>query len=314
MQFELTTIDYKGAAGTSANGVRRTGPLERSLQIVGSYSDIAGSHGFSYSQGEFTTLDAPGFRNTVAGGINGRGQTVGSCQSLQNSQTKGFLLDSGVYTEYPPLEAASPASPASMLNSWTLSGINNAGDVVGTSVSVLGFCYIPGLSVAGEPLGVHQPLGFPYVGAPPSGGPVSLNGINNSVQLVGATQLGSDGSTRAIRMEACPGNPATFQMDQFYPPDAISAVLTGINDDGVMCGYADYQSPPHHVKRNAFVYVNGTFTTFQFPGALITQANGISNRSPDSPQAGFVVVGSYELSGTLHGFVASQVAIPNRLP
>jgi hypothetical protein len=46
-------------------------------QIVGFYSDSTGQHGFLYDGGVFTPIDVPGASQTLAIGINPRGQIVG---------------------------------------------------------------------------------------------------------------------------------------------------------------------------------------------------------------------------------------------
>src|SRR5258708_9964470 len=58
--------------GTLASGINDTG------QIVGTYADASGVHGFLLSGGSYTTLDAPlAPQYTIAQGINGAGQIVG---------------------------------------------------------------------------------------------------------------------------------------------------------------------------------------------------------------------------------------------
>src|SRR5260221_3487100 len=58
--------------GTLASGINDTG------QIVGTYADASGVHGFLLSGGSYTTLHAPlAPQYTIAPGINGAGQIVG---------------------------------------------------------------------------------------------------------------------------------------------------------------------------------------------------------------------------------------------
>jgi probable HAF family extracellular repeat protein len=58
---------------TSANGINNRG------QIVGTFHDASGEHGFLDTGGSFTTIDVPGalFPGTLARGINDNGQIVG---------------------------------------------------------------------------------------------------------------------------------------------------------------------------------------------------------------------------------------------
>ena len=53
--------------------------INAARQIVGSYTDSSGvSHGFSYSGGIYTSLDAPWGKNTAVQGINDMGVMVGT--------------------------------------------------------------------------------------------------------------------------------------------------------------------------------------------------------------------------------------------
>src|SRR5262249_8407228 len=54
-----------------ADGINNQG------QIVGTYHDLAGYHGFVYDGRHFTTLNVDGAKDTFATGINDAGQVVG---------------------------------------------------------------------------------------------------------------------------------------------------------------------------------------------------------------------------------------------
>jgi len=56
--------------GTFAFGINNNG------QVVGTYNDASGSHGFIYSDGTYTTLDDPAGTDTQALGINDLGEIV----------------------------------------------------------------------------------------------------------------------------------------------------------------------------------------------------------------------------------------------
>jgi uncharacterized membrane protein len=59
--------------------------------IVGTYADAASvSHGFVLENGRYTTLDVPGAKNTVAFGINARGEVVGGFEAA-DGQRRGFI-------------------------------------------------------------------------------------------------------------------------------------------------------------------------------------------------------------------------------
>jgi probable HAF family extracellular repeat protein len=78
--------------GTNAHGINNAG------QIVGSYTDGSGTHGFLRSSGgSYTTLDDPLATNgTFANGINDLGQIVGTYNTL--SGTHSFLYNGGIFT------------------------------------------------------------------------------------------------------------------------------------------------------------------------------------------------------------------------
>src|SRR5204863_10188271 len=81
--------------GTLASGINDTG------QIVGTYADAGGVHGFLLSGGSYSTLDAPlAQQHTPAQGINGTGQIVGIYfgHAGLHSGLHGFLNNKALYT------------------------------------------------------------------------------------------------------------------------------------------------------------------------------------------------------------------------
>src|SRR6266446_326127 len=58
--FSFTQLDVPGATQTFANGINDAG------QIVGSFSNSTGTHGFRYTGGSFTQIDVPGTSYTQA--------------------------------------------------------------------------------------------------------------------------------------------------------------------------------------------------------------------------------------------------------
>src|SRR5438105_4550842 len=85
LTYSFITFDVPGLSDTWASGINDSG------QIVGSYPDAAGWHGFLLDNGSYTTLDVPGSLSTRAIGINATGQIVGSY--WDGSTDRGFLLD-----------------------------------------------------------------------------------------------------------------------------------------------------------------------------------------------------------------------------
>jgi uncharacterized membrane protein len=91
-------------------------------QIVGTYSDSNGLHGFLDDHGVFTTIDVPfpGARNTQLSAINSQGQIVGSYMDA-SFNVHGFLLSGGIFTTIDV-----PGSDYTAAN-----GMNNKGQIVG---------------------------------------------------------------------------------------------------------------------------------------------------------------------------------------
>jgi probable HAF family extracellular repeat protein len=76
--YTYTSLDDPFAlSGTQAMGINATG------QIVGSYSNHGGSHGFLYSSGTYTILDDPlANQGTAASGVNAAGMMVALTPSI----------------------------------------------------------------------------------------------------------------------------------------------------------------------------------------------------------------------------------------
>lgn len=70
--FDFRTLEVPGATRTVASGINDGG------QIVGSYDDSVGTHGFVLREGKFTTIGFPGAAWTTALGIGARGEIVGA--------------------------------------------------------------------------------------------------------------------------------------------------------------------------------------------------------------------------------------------
>src|SRR3954451_20174855 len=81
ISFAYTTIDVLGSTSTTAYGLNNSG------QIVGAYTDSAGTHGFLNTDGVFTTLPF------VPTGINNVGQIVGYSSDGVFLDTNGTITD-----------------------------------------------------------------------------------------------------------------------------------------------------------------------------------------------------------------------------
>ena len=89
----FSPIDVPGALATRAFGINAVG------EIVGSYTDATGTHGYLWANGNVTIIKFPGAASTEAWGINPQGDIVGRYRIAGDARTFGFLLSDGVFTD-----------------------------------------------------------------------------------------------------------------------------------------------------------------------------------------------------------------------
>ena len=203
-------------------------------------------------------------------------------------------------------------------------GINNAGQIVGTFVlrlgclrCVSGFVYsggsfttilqfpgdfatnVRGINDAGQIVGAYESCcGLPAHGflfsegsfstiEPPGAQASTAYGINNAGQIVGS-YLALDGTYHGFLLSN-----ASFTTIDF--PGASQTVPQGINDAGQIVGYYRTGGVDH-----SFLLSGGSFSTIEFPGASTT-VYGINNAGQ--------IVGNYVLDGS-HGFLATPINHP----
>jgi probable HAF family extracellular repeat protein len=232
-QGTYTQIDFPSALLTNANGINRAG------QIVGSYSDNAGGHGFLLQDGVFTTIDYPGAQSSSALGINDTGQIVGTAEPI------GYVFDTNRQSftaiQYPGALYTYPVA------------INNAG-------AIAGYFQRKNLRYQGFAL-VHS--GFKEI--VPSGSTATfVNGISGAGNLVGYAGINGIYSN------------CSFLQGKFRTitiPSVTDVFVLGTNPAGTaLVGY--YQP----FSAIGFVYQNGFFQALSFPGSIITAATGINSK------------------------------------
>ncbi len=219
-------------------------------QIVGSYGQSGGVHGYILDHGVYTTIDAPGAANTYLDGINNSGQIVGS------GITAGFLLNGGTFSTI--------TAPGERFT--YPQAINDSGLIVGfTAFNSRGFLYsggsytfidFPGargtqanaINNLGVIVGAYSPLGSVSAhGYMLSGGtfsPIDFPGatitvpwgINNAGDIVG-TYFDATGSHGFLLTGG-------VYMPIDYP-GAWQSTVTSINDLGQIAGYALFEYPGH---------------------------------------------------------------------
>jgi hypothetical protein len=111
-------IEFPGPSNTEINDVHRTSSVVNAVEVVGTYTDIRGSHGFRLSRGQYTSLDVPGASSTTALGINGRQEIVGTYWS--GGMVCNYKYSQGTYT--PVVDVCAIGH-----NHDSVRGINNAG-------------------------------------------------------------------------------------------------------------------------------------------------------------------------------------------
>jgi probable HAF family extracellular repeat protein len=157
--------------------------------------------------GSFTTIDVPGANNTVAYGINDKGQIVGGYYG--DTTGSGFLDKSGSFT---PINF--PGAP----NVTYAYGINDKGQIVGIyadSAGDSGFLYSNGT--------------FTTINVPGAlAGSTSANGINDKGQIVG--YYSDSAGVHGFLDKAGSFTPINV-------PGATYTYANGINDNGQIVGY-----------------------------------------------------------------------------
>jgi uncharacterized membrane protein len=234
--------------------------------VAGVYGDDSNSlkHAFVARGGVFTLFDYPGADSTLATGINDSGLIVGYANFGVSALS--FLYDGTTFSTF---------RDGNRMDTFAY-GINNAGWIVGTA----GF---PSSTRAFERRGSHfQNIKFPglyYYGY--------ATGINSFGQVAGYTDE---------------GHGYEYSQGKFTQIDFPGAILTqarGINDGGLVVGWYGVNGPADY----GFVFMNGQFTTFRYPGAQ-TFATGINMSGQ--------VVGDYTFDFIFyHGFVTSPVNSKN---
>src|SRR5215472_8430661 len=240
-------------------------------------------HGFLYNpnSGTYTTLDDPLATHdpgggTIANGINGTGQIVGSYATgggMMVFIAHAFLLSGGTYTTIDDPLAT---------NGTIASGINAAGQIVGFYSNATGG---HGFLLSG---GTYTTIDDPLA----NNGTIA-SGINDSGQIVGYYY---DASNHGHGFLLSVGNYTTID----DPLGVTLALAQGINNAGQIVGQYENANVFH-----GFLLSGGTYTTLDGPSATnFTAASGIN----DSGQ----IVGFYSNASGNHGFLLTIT--PNPAP
>jgi hypothetical protein len=271
LSYSYIAIDVPGADSTGVSGINDAG------EIVGSYTDSSGNHGFLRSGGSYLPINVPfpGAYVTSVYGINDAGQIVGS---YFDGFAHGFLRSGGSYL---PID---PGPFPGAFNNTAAFGINDAGQIMGTYRDASNIAH--GFLLSGG--------GYTAIDVPgalnTSGSGTTARGINDAGQIVGLYIDSSyDGGLVPYHGFLLSGGGYTA----IDVPGASQTFATGINDAGQIVGtYVDADG-------HGFLLSGGSYTAIDvpFPGAYGTSVVGIN----DAGQ----IVGSYNDSSGRHSFLAT---------
>ncbi len=236
--YTYVNIDYPGGQFSSPEAVNDHG------QVVGSYQDSAGIHGFYYDGSTYTSLDFPGNSGgTLAEGINNSGVISGEYLTNQGTETHGFVYQNGVFTsyDYPDFVGQTDGQ-----------GINNNGELVG----YYGF---------GPTYGFFDASGgfssFQY----PQANSTLPHALNDTNEVAGYYRIGCCTSPLGFFYQN-----GTFTTIEY--PDDYQTYAAGINNAGMIVGYSNLNNPPYTV---GWLWQNGVFTAINSDAT--PQPAGINN-------------------------------------
>jgi uncharacterized membrane protein len=235
----------------------------------------------------FITIDVPGAFSTAAD-ANSPNAIAGEFEKPQGT-SHGFILSGGAYQTFD-----APDTPK--VGGFTaINGINAAGQRAGTYMDASGVFHAFFWSQ-----GVFTALNPPDSTPTPTPNPRAIRSqggfLNSQGQVVGTYR-------DKFGMEKRHGFvwKGTFINTTINVPgddDVSGTVAFGINDLGEIVGDYVARRPPSLAdgKRHGFLLSQGTYTTFDPPGSILTVGEGINNDG--------VIVGAYlDASFNQHGFV-----------
>lgn len=230
--------------------------------------------------GTATSLPNPGgsFGAFAPAVINDHGDILGSAKNSSEGLTEMFLLQGGNFnsTYEEPLVEPGDASNAPPLPLWLTNNLKVSFNVI---VSISG----PIGTDFGRPPHLHH--------VPPQNRFTHINSINESSTVAG-TSYSFNGIT-AVYL----GQGKTYTT--ITPPNAKNVLGGFVNDSGVLAGSFEDTSNAWH----GFTWKNGSFTTFDIPGATGKVTADAINRQGR-------VVGVYvDSSGNQHAFLWNGSAV-----
>jgi probable HAF family extracellular repeat protein len=231
-QGTYTQIDFPGAEVTEATGINKAG------DVVGSYVDAAGGHGFLLKGGVYTTIDFPGSQFSYAQGINDKGKIVGLAEPI------GYLYDVKTQTfttvQYP---GAAYTYPLAINNAGTIAGYFFGTDQVYSGFELVDLTYTKIV--------------------PPGATGTFVNGISAAGKLVGFADIYNNYENFSFRREI---------YRQIKILHTTAPFVYGVNPAGtaLVGSYEPFSG------LTGFIYEKKTFQALSFPGSITTIAFGIN--------------------------------------
>jgi hypothetical protein len=261
-------IDVPGAVGTRAFGINSRG------DVVGSYTDATGTHGFVQRRGTITSIDYPGAATTEAWGINPRGDIIGRYTIANVAGTRGFLLSHGTYTDI------SIRKPDQSYHLITLpTKIGASGEIVG--------CFHDASSLQDMYGYVQRGSSVTTFALPTVTAPTGSAAMHNGVMPGGGVVVGLVFPT-ATTARGYVVTPDTLTFVDF--PGSTNTQVWDVNPSGTMVG--QYLGG----GRTNGLYVDAEgYHTINVPASTMTVARGIN---PEGD-----IVGVYNDASGAHGFV-----------
>ncbi len=262
--FTYATVDVPNSTNTTAWGINPGG------DIVGSYTDATGLHGFLLHDGAYTSINYPGAARTQARGIGPAGDIVGnySRRGEVGVSTHGFLLTRD--GEFRPIDYdPHPNTIAQrILPDGTILGCLHDGDTMDS---------MHGIAIG---RGGRSELAQPAT--------MNNGGTPNGRRLTGLF-TDTDNRTKGYLLE-------DGVFTSFMVPQSIFTAAWDMNPAGEIAGaYADAASHFH-----GFVRLGDSYAALDVAGAVATRAFGIN--------PGGSVVGAYVAGGRTHGFIATPAS------
>lgn len=280
----VSLFDVPGASSGSTYAYN----INNSGEVAGTYFDPkVGFRVYTLTNGVFATVDPAGSVNgSSIVSLNNKGQVVGFSNTATPPDFGSYYLAAnGTFSAFPPPGTTVPAGAG-------FSFYNDVGAVAGqTNTSAF----------------IAQGNTITTI-TPTSGNNVVVNTINNSNQAVGGFSPSTPPSPTA-NQEAYLFSKGVFT--PLYVPGSAFTAANGISDNGTVVGYYNLAQTTGSngvpfTPILGFTYRNGTYTSFNIPGADLTELFAIND-------LGQVAGYERDANGVSHAFVANTVPEPAAL-